>query len=52
MLSCARLGSVMGSFAIEQAGGQTHAPDMAQIKARYEENYGVFPISRSAPRAF
>ena len=49
---CARLGSVMGSFAIEQIGGQNHAPDIDQIHSRYEENFGKFPAvpsQRPAP---
>lgn len=39
----ARLGSVMGSFAIEQIGGQNHAPDIDQIHSRYEESFGPMP---------
>lgn len=49
---CARLGSVMGSFAIEQIGGQNHDPDLAQIHSRYEANFGKFPAvpsQRPAP---
>lgn len=33
---CARLGAVMGSFAIECAGGQGHAPTLATIFQRLE----------------
>jgi adenosine kinase len=47
---CAQLGSVMGSFAIEQAGGQNHKPSMHQIKERFEREFGSFPSPRS-PKA-
>lgn len=33
----------MGSFAIEQAGGQNHTPKMSEIVARYEEKFGKYP---------
>lgn len=45
---CAQLGSVMGSFAIEQSGGQNHRPSMAEIIARHEKNFGAFPSPKGA----
>lgn len=46
--SCAKLGSVMGSFAIEQAGGQNHAPPLADIRERFKARFGEWPQARSA----
>jgi adenosine kinase len=48
-LSCAKLGTVMGSFAIEQHGGQNHAPSSEQIKARYEGEFGKWPATEPRP---
>lgn len=43
LLCSAQLGTVMGSFAIEQHGGQNHQPSMIEIRARYERDFGNFP---------
>lgn len=47
---CCQLGSVMGSFAIESAGGQAHFPSRSEIEERRAAH---FPESeaRSKPRA-
>lgn len=47
---CAQLGTIMGSFAIEQAGGQNHKPSMAEVIVRFEECFGSFPTPKSAHR--
>lgn len=43
LLSCAQLGAVMGSFAIEASGGQRHKPALADIQARLSESYEPKP---------
>lgn len=40
---CARIGSVMASFAIEVMGTQNHRLDMRSFIERYVSNYGEFP---------
>jgi adenosine kinase len=42
---CLQLGSVAASFAVETQGTQNHRFDPATFIARYEENYGKFPLS-------
>jgi len=38
-----RLAAVMGALKIEQAGGQNHAPSLAQIEERFVESFGHRP---------
>lgn len=45
-LYCAKLGSVMGSFAIEHFGGQNHSPSLLDISERFEAHFGVWPKAR------
>lgn len=46
---CCQLGSVMGSFAIEKAGGQAHSPSREAIEARRAAHFPD-PEPRSKPR--
>jgi adenosine kinase len=39
MLECARVGAVMGSFALEETGTQNHHPTVEQIHARYQQTF-------------
>ena len=39
LLKCAQLGSTMGSFAIEESGGQNHKPTFEAIMQRFEYNF-------------
>lgn len=39
----AQLGSIMGSFAIEESGGQNHKPSKLEIFKRLKENYNLIP---------
>ncbi|MCS7060782.1 MAG: carbohydrate kinase family protein [Anaerolineae bacterium] len=44
--TCGRLGSVAATYALECVGGQSHHFTWHEFKARYEENFGEFPIER------
>lgn len=39
LLECARVGSVMGSFALEDTGTQNHHPTIEQIHERYQQAF-------------
>ena len=41
--TCAQLGSVAATYALEHLGGQSHAYTMGEFKARYEEHFGPLP---------
>jgi adenosine kinase len=43
----ARLGSVAATYALEHLGGQSHAYTWTEFKARYEEHFGLLPVSTS-----
>lgn len=47
LVTCCRLGSVMGSFAVEHAGGQNHKPSRSAIFERFEAHYGPYPQKAS-----
>jgi adenosine kinase len=42
--TCARLGSVAATFALEHLGGSSHAYTWAEFRARYEEHFGALKI--------
>ena len=39
--TCARLGSVAATYALEHLGGQSHAYTWQEFRSRYEEHFGV-----------
>ena len=41
--TCARLGSVAATYALEHLGGQSHAYTWEEFRARYEEHFGEAP---------
>ena len=41
--TCAQIGSVAATYALEHLGGQSHAYTPAEFKARYEEHFGALP---------
>lgn len=45
--NCAKLGSVMGSFAIEHFGGQNHTPSFLDINERFQAHFGAWPKARA-----
>ena len=42
--TCACLGSVTATYALEHLGGQSHAYTWGEFKARYEEHFGALTI--------
>ena len=46
LLKCAQLGSTMGSFAIEESGGQNHKPTFEAIMQRLESNFNFKPKNK------
>ena len=42
--TCARMGSVAATYALEHLGGQSHAYTWPEFKARYEEHFGPLNI--------
>jgi adenosine kinase len=42
--TCARLGSVAATYALEHLGGQSHAYTWDEFLARYEEHFGAPPV--------
>ena len=42
--TCAQLGAVAATYALEHLGGQSHAFTRSEFKTRYEEHFGSFPI--------
>lgn len=51
LIDSARLGSTMGSFAIETSGGQNHRPSLEAIQSRFETHFGRWPESAPKPRS-
>ncbi len=51
--TCARLGSVAATYALEHLGGQSHAYTWEEFVRRYEDHFGVLtlPSRREAPTA-
>jgi adenosine kinase len=43
--TCAKLGSVAATYALEHLGGLSHAYTWTEFRARYEEHFGALPIS-------
>jgi len=43
--TCARLGSVAATYALEHLGGQSHAYTWAEFQDRYEAHFGVLSLS-------
>jgi len=43
--TCARLGAVAATYALEHLGGQSHAFTWTEFLARYEANFGVWQRS-------
>ena len=43
-VTCARLGSVAATYALEHLGGQSHAYTWAEFKARYEDSFGPLDL--------
>ena len=41
--TCAQLGSVAATYALEHLGGQSHAYTPEEFKSRYEEHFGPLP---------
>jgi adenosine kinase len=42
--TCARLGSVAATYALEHLGGQSHAFSMEEFRARYEQHFGPLDL--------
>jgi adenosine kinase len=42
--TCARLGSVAATYALEHLGGQSHAFSWDEFKARYEQHFGPLDV--------
>ena len=43
--TCAQLGAVAATYALEHLGGQSHSFAPTEFKARYEEHFGAFPVT-------
>ena len=43
-VTCARLGSVAATYALEHLGGQSHAYTWAEFKVRYEDSFGPLDL--------
>lgn len=41
--TCAQLGAVAATYALEHLGGQSHAYTIEEFTARYQEHFGVLP---------
>jgi adenosine kinase len=48
-LTCARLGSVAATYALEHLGGQSHAYMWTEFVSRYESHFG--PMEKPVPVA-
>jgi adenosine kinase len=46
--TCARLGSVAATYALEHMGGQSHAFTWAEFRARYETHFGALTLAGPA----
>lgn len=42
--TCARLGSVAATYALEHLGGQSHAYTLVEFMERYEQHFGRWPL--------
>ena len=42
--TCAELGSVAATYALEHLGGQSHSYTLGEFKGRYEQHYGPIAI--------
>ena len=42
--TCARLGSVAATYALEHLGGQSHAYTWDEFRKRYEEHFGALAL--------
>ncbi|MEZ5333876.1 MAG: carbohydrate kinase family protein [Methanolobus sp.] len=42
--ACGKIGSTVASFAVQNIGCQTDLPTWEEMIARYEENFGPFPV--------
>lgn len=51
LISCCQLGSTMGSFAVENAGGQNHAPSREAIYQRRDAVFGPPSPRTGKPRS-
>ena len=43
-LTCARMGSVAATFALEHLGGQSHAYTQDEFRRRFEKHFGPLPV--------
>jgi adenosine kinase len=43
-VTCARMGSVAATFALEHLGGQSHAYTRDEFRDRFEQHFGVLPV--------
>jgi adenosine kinase len=43
--TCAQLGAVAATYALEHLGGQSHSFTPTEFTARYEEHFGAFPVT-------
>jgi adenosine kinase len=44
--TCARLGTVAATYALEHLGGQAHSYTWAEFKKRYEQHFGKLDVER------
>ena len=44
--SCAQLGSVAATYALEHLGGQSHAYTWDEFAARYEDHFGRLTLDQ------
>ena len=44
LATCARLGSVAATYALEHLGGQSHSYSWPEFKRRYEEHFGTLAM--------
>lgn len=44
--TCARMGAVAATYALEHLGGLSHAYSWDEFRARYEEHFGELPVAR------
>ncbi|HXH08001.1 MAG TPA: carbohydrate kinase family protein [Vicinamibacterales bacterium] len=49
--TCARLGSVAATYALEHLGGQSHAYTWQEFRERYEVHFGPLPLPATSPGA-
>ena len=44
LATCARIGSVAATYALEHLGGTSHSYSMHEFTARYEQHFGALPL--------